>query len=363
MDLKGILLFSIVIILCSCSSQLSLTTPSIEPRSPDQAQSDLIEEGISLHDQGNYEEALAKYAKVLELNPQNVWALYEMAYTYYAMEKFDQSLELCLEAAKYKSPYLPAVYNHLGNLYDQLGEPDKALVVYEKGTELYPDNHLLHYNMGITELNLRNIDEAKTCFKKSLVLASDHAGSNLALGEIYFDENYRIPALLAFFRFLILEPTSQRTPGPVEKIQDLLGRGVVAQDDQHKEINILIPKSQLSYDGDFSTVDLGLNMSRAIRFTDESKGKSELQSLTAEIGSLFQLMLELEEKGSHQGFVWEYYAPYFCELKRRDFLEPFINHIFQASNLTEIRSWFENNQEQYEQFLNWSGNYQFSKTQ
>ena len=343
----------------SCSSPLNLVSPTITPQPTDQKQSILIKEGISLHDQGKYESALKKYNEVLKLNPQNVWALYEMSYTYSVLKKYDKSLEACIEAIKFKSSYLPSLYIQMGTSYDNIHEPQNAIKVYQKGIEFYPDNYLLHFNLGITQLNSKNTVEAKKSFKNSVILKPDHASSHFALGEIYFNENYRIPSLLAYFRFLILEPSSQRSSTAIKKIQILMGSGVEAKDKTPKEINIFIPPDSPVDDGDFDAVDLGLTLSRATRFTKDSKDKSELQMLSSEMESLFQIMYELDKNEKYQGFVWEYYAPYFMELKQKGFLEPFVNHIFSASNLPEIVNWLNTNQDKYQEFLEWSKNYQF----
>ncbi len=41
----------------------------------------LIEKGIKIYDKGNHEKALKLYEKALEINPNNVWALYEIGLT------------------------------------------------------------------------------------------------------------------------------------------------------------------------------------------------------------------------------------------------------------------------------------------
>ncbi len=359
MYFKGFLILISYLLLNSCSSQLNLVNPTITPHPSDQVQSDLIKEGIILHDKGKYDDALEKYKESIKLNSQNVWALYEMSYTYSVLKQYDQSLETCKEAVKYKSPYLPSIYIQMGTSYDNIQEPKKSIKVYEKGIELYPDNYLLHFNLGITQINNKNSIEAKKCFKSSAILKSDHSSSHIALGEIYFNENYRIPSLLAYFRFLVLEPSSQRSSSAMENIQILMGSGVEAKDETLKEINLFIPSDTPIDDGDFGAVDLGLTMSRATRFTEDSKGKSEVEMLKSEMESLFQLMYELEENEKHKGFGWEYYAPYFMELKQKGFIDPFVNHIFSASNLPEIINWIKANQNKYQAFLEWSKNYQF----
>lgn len=349
----------VVFLIIGCSTGLKLVSPTLDPQPSDPSQTTLIREGISLHDQGNFNGAIVKYKEALNLNPQNVWALYEMAFTFSAIKEYDKSIEACSEALKYKSPYLPHIYVQLGTSYDNKNEPKKAVSVYKKGVELYPENYLLHFNLGVTQLNLKNTKEAKESFKKSAMLKPDHASSHMALGEIYFNENYKIPSLLAYFRFLILEPISQRCSSAISNIQTLMAFGVEAKDESLKEINLFISPDTPTDDGDFGSVDLGLTMSRALRFTEDSKGKSELELLKSEIESMFQIMYELSENENYEGFGWEYYAPYFIELKQKGYVDPFINHIFSASNLPEINEWIDSNKTDYQEFLDWSKEFKF----
>ena len=55
-----------------------------------------INEGIKLHDKGNYENAVQKYKKALELEPNSSLALYELTMTYMVSNKNKE----CIEAAK-----------------------------------------------------------------------------------------------------------------------------------------------------------------------------------------------------------------------------------------------------------------------
>ena len=43
---------------------------------------ELVSQGIELHDQGNYNEAINKYKKALEIDKNSTSANYELSYTY-----------------------------------------------------------------------------------------------------------------------------------------------------------------------------------------------------------------------------------------------------------------------------------------
>src|SRR5690242_298171 len=55
----------------------------------------LVDEGIALNDKGDYEGALKKYEEALTIDKLNYLANYEKSYTYFAMQKYAESIELC----------------------------------------------------------------------------------------------------------------------------------------------------------------------------------------------------------------------------------------------------------------------------
>lgn len=48
---------------------------------------DLIKQGVDLHNQGKYADAIAQFNEVLKTEPQNGYANYEMAFSLYALKK------------------------------------------------------------------------------------------------------------------------------------------------------------------------------------------------------------------------------------------------------------------------------------
>ena len=208
--------------------------------------------------------------------------------------------------------------------------------------------------MGVKEPEKARID-----FKKAMKFDPNHASSHIALGEIYFNRSYRVPAILALCRFLILEPKTQRSVTAFNKIQKLLGLGVAAKGETNKEINVFLQSNAPSDDGEFGSVDIGLSMRRALRFTDEYKNKNQMELFVGDFESLFQLMYELKENNEYSGFVWEYYAPYFIELKQKGYNEAFVNHIFQITDMEDVQNWLNSNQDRVDEFLKWSESYKF----
>ena len=356
--MKNFFLYLITgLLLISCSSQFKLSSPQKTPVQNSAVVQALIEEGIRLHDQGNYDGAIQKYTDALELNKDNPEALSEIAYSYFAKGDYQASLLNGQNAAKYKSDYLNAIYVLIGSNLDVLGKPKQAIQVYNKVLEAEPNDYNIHYNLAVTYSGLKENRKAIQHLKKSVTLNPLHASSHLVLATLYYEDSYRIPALLAFARFLILEPNSGRTEQALNNFQHILMWGISKESDN--QINIVMPETSPDYDGDFRSIEMFLSLFGAAQFTENNENNSPIENIQTGLGSVFSMLSKKNEEEAKIGFVWEYYVPYFIELYQKDFTQPFVYHIFQLAQDEKIQAWITENQDSIQSFLDWSNNYQF----
>ncbi|MEW6211457.1 MAG: tetratricopeptide repeat protein [Acidobacteriota bacterium] len=328
--------------------------PTMEKHEP------LIRQGIALHDRGDYDGAIRSYEEVLKENPDDAIALYEMAYSYSEKKNYKKSLEIAYRGAQYKSKQLFGFYVLIGNNLDNLSRAEDAIKTYKAGIKMFPEESLLHFNLGITLLNQNRADEARKSFKEAVNFNPNHPGSHIRLGDVYFKENYRIPALLAMGRFLVLEPKSERATYALQVIRDVLGRAAT-RDEKTGNINITLDLSAKTDEGDFGAALTMMGILGAARHLDENKKKTEIQLIVEMIESLLSIMSEGEEKKKQQGFAWNYYRPYFLEMKARNMVEPFCYYIYQTSQSTEVAKWLAQNTQRVNEFLSWSRNYQWPR--
>lgn len=95
-----------------------------------------------------------------------------------------------------------SMYGTLGNLYNMMGDLDKAFEYYGKAGEIFDrygwdeSNAVLHYNMGETWLEEKEFDKARECYEKALAYGRA-AGDSLwiasplkGLGALYLAEGH-----------------------------------------------------------------------------------------------------------------------------------------------------------------------------
>ena len=94
----------------------------------------LVDQGVQFHEQGQFDEAIAKYKQAEKKDPKNALVKYEMAFTYHAKRDLDKALTYAKAATKLNTEGLSEnLYSLLGTIYDEKGMPDSALNVYREG--------------------------------------------------------------------------------------------------------------------------------------------------------------------------------------------------------------------------------------
>jgi tetratricopeptide (TPR) repeat protein len=337
--------------------------PKLVPVPPSASQMTAIREGVALHDKGNFEAAIAKYQEALKENPDNVLALYEMAYAYAAKKETAKALETAYRAAQYKSDHLGAVYTLIGNILDLQGDPKKAVEVYKAGIKLAPEDGGLHFNLAITQRATGKLEDARKSVKRAVVFTPEHRSSHLLLGSLFHNGQYKTPALLALLRFLVLEPRTDRSAAALRLTNEIMGGGVSAGE-KPDEINIFLNMSTKKDEGDFDSIDVVLGLSKAVSLSKEEKGKTEAEKLISQFETFLAVLSEMDAKKLQSNFTGKYYAPYFIELKRLKYVEPFVYYTHQRSaSVPGAERWLAQNSARVEEFLNWSKNYRWPRVE
>jgi tetratricopeptide (TPR) repeat protein len=156
----------------------------------------LLADGMTLHKQDRLQMAEQKYFEVLQEDPDNVDALYLLASIYMKVKKLPLASQLFLRVTVLNNEHFEAwnnlgncykafnkedvarecweaalnimgradyeyadIYNNLGTLYVNSGEPEKALPLLNKCLELRPEHQDGKWNMSLVQLELGNYEE------------------------------------------------------------------------------------------------------------------------------------------------------------------------------------------------------------
>jgi len=322
---------------------------------------EIVNKGIYLHDEGKYNEALAKYEEALNLDKNNIIALSEKAMTLNALKKYDEAIEVCKLILKlYPKESNGTVYVTYGNALDHSNNSDKAIKIYNKGLELSPNYYQLYFNKGIALANQKKYDEAIQSFQTSTKLSPNHLGSFNALAIL--SRHDRIPSILASCRYLVLDNQSANAKKHFEDVINLMQQGISKEADNSISISLdskiaeKVESDEIT-ENDFSTVDMILTFAAAADHTEENGEKTAVEKFISKFETICDSMNEIKQ--NQKGYYWDFLSPYFIEMRKNNLIEPFANTLFLSVQDKDAIQYVEQNQSKLEDFYDWSANYKW----
>jgi tetratricopeptide (TPR) repeat protein len=325
----------------------------------------LVNEGIAYHDKGDFEGAITRYDKALILDKYNLLALAEKAYSLLSLEKYDEAILYCQKAivAHPEDKELGSVYVTYGNALDELKKTDQSIEIYDEGIKQFPNYYMLYFNKGISLSSVKKFEEAISSFQKAIMINPNHASSHNAIAQLSQMNEKRIPSLLAFCRFLVIEPQSNRAKANLSSLQKIMKGNVKETGKKSVTINLNsnlfgdtlangIPK-----ENSFTSTDLILAMDAAMDFDKKNIKKTEVEQFLRKFETVCSSLKETKKDNS--GFFWEYYVPYFTEMKDKKLLETFAYIAFASSEDAEISKWLKTHQNEIDNFFEWSKSFEW----
>ena len=348
--LKTILLFPLFI----CISTLVFAQQKEEA-------DNLVQEGVVFQDKGDVDSAFSRYTLALKMDRDNLAALAEMAYSYLSIDKYEESMSYSKRALKTHphDPVLKTVYVSYGNALDGEGKTEKAVEVYDEGIKIFPDYFQLYYNKGISQIKLNKAEDALLSFERSATLNPKHASSHNAIGRLLFMTN-KIPSLMAFARFLVLEPDSKRSSANLSNVQKIMSAHVTKNDEKNVTINVspdMLDVNKKKEKNNFSGAELMLALNSALDNDSANANKMDVEKFIRKFSSLCQYLKEAEK--DNYGFYWDYYVPYFTEMDDKGLTEVFAYIAFASSEDPAVKVWLESHKTDITGFYKWSEGFQW----
>nr|NJM03128.1 tetratricopeptide repeat protein [Desulfobacula sp.] len=137
-----------------------------------ETEKDLFDAGVLLFKQGQYQESLDKFSRLIEIAPGNADAYKNRGVCYMKQEKYDLAIA-DFETAKGLFPELKGLYSNLGVAWYYKKEYEKAIQNYDVELEMTPDNYVAHFNRALCLAELHRDPEALDALARTLDLNPD----------------------------------------------------------------------------------------------------------------------------------------------------------------------------------------------
>ncbi len=197
---------------------LSAQSAAAQSEADQKAAHDRLEAAVTLMDNGQVDSSLVLLEEGRKLYPDNIDFPYEMAYAKYLTKDYEAAADLLKKLQKHKD-VSDHVYQLLGNSYDYMGKPKKAIAAYEDGLERFPASGRLHLERGIMGMKAKQYNEALGYFEAGIKGEPDYASNYYWAAKIFCGQTQEeVWGMIYGEMFINLERGSKRT----EEISKLL---------------------------------------------------------------------------------------------------------------------------------------------
>lgn len=316
---------------------------------------DIGMEGIRYIDEQKYDLAIEKLMEAAALDRDNFIYPYEIGFTYYLKEDYENSLKYFKESVKFDAS-TDQCYQMLGNLYDIMGDTVKAFESYNRGLEKFPNSGRLYLEKGNVYWNRGNFEIALQLYEQGIEADPVFPSNYYRAALIYCNSEIPLWGIIYGEIFMNLERNTERT----EEISKLLF------DTYKNAINIS------------SESEASVNFNHILKTNDNSRGMPfsfafEIVMSKSLIPLLTNNQKEITLSSLNEirtNFIYFWYNDkmivkfpvvifrYMKKLQDEGYLDVYNRWIFMMGAKDEFIIWSEANKEQWESFASW-----FSKNQ
>jgi hypothetical protein len=166
-------------------------------------------QGTKLFEGGQYEEAIAIFAGILEKYPDVHIINYDIGNSYFQMDKYDEAEEHYLKVLEKEPDHVHTLMG-IGNCYINRGNNEKALEWYNKIEFEKIEDATVLYNIGTIFYNTSKFNEALKYYKKAVEIQEDSLDARYQLGLAYLAMGNNPEALREFENYLKYDSDSER---------------------------------------------------------------------------------------------------------------------------------------------------------
>jgi len=166
---------------------------------------EMNKEAMFLVRKRDFDQALLRWRKALELFPNDPDYHYNVALVYLEMKNLNRGVDRCLEILRICPVYVRA-YFVLGSIYSKMRQFTQSLHFLREGLLLQNNNILALVNLGAVYSIEKNYPEAIKTFERVIALSPKESRAYLGLGKVYMAQNDMDNASRCFKAVIKLDP-------------------------------------------------------------------------------------------------------------------------------------------------------------
>lgn len=175
---------------------------------PETAWTGYLRMGICRMELGQFDGAITALESALKENSQDVKLNYTLAQAYQRDGQFEKAAEVYERLSQINPDEATSYYGLIVKMYDEAGRFAEAIEAAKKVVELNPKSEMAVFNLGIMYFKLERFDEAIATFRKALEVKPDYELAWYNIGYSYSKQKKYKESIEAFNKFVELSPDS-----------------------------------------------------------------------------------------------------------------------------------------------------------
>ena len=306
----------------------------------------MTRDAIALFDQRDFAGAISLLEEVVDDDPKNGFAAYELAFSYQA----NGDLKPCIKVAKtalrkirnddaqaHLAPQLSMIQ---ATCLSQSGDSKKALKVFEKALRSDPDNYDLNFNIAITLARTGEIDAAIDHLESAVAADPLHPSPYYVIGGLFGDRSETVKAMLSFMLFMQYEFNTERSADAARSIIDLAFSGVQT-DSETGAATIFFDPGLESDAGELASLSLLLGISAAASAPDGEIKEPMSGTISDMFGLFISLAAGVSLESPDDSFTGSYLLPGVRSIKDAQVTTAFSYYVLSQAGVPGADEWLD----------------------
>lgn len=301
----------------------------------------LIDNAIQLRNQSKFQESMAILNTISPYSPEKNKALLEIARVHYFDKKLDESIKVLSQVDKesLSKDELHNYYLILGNVYDDNEMAEKAIELYSEAIKIFPESYLLYFNKGVTNIHLKNTEEAYKDMIKSIMIYPNFYRSHYLLGIIALENGNQSEGILAMTTGILLDFNGKITKNAVETLNFQLSK-------KYED-----PEKRFDIEGKDLFVSTNLIINKKYALNKEYKLQTDNDMVY--IRQLQALLSELPKIKERNGFFAARYIDFYTKVWESNQFNIFTYRLFQNYDSESVKKIISKKSNELKKFNEW----------
>jgi antitoxin component YwqK of YwqJK toxin-antitoxin module len=303
----------------------------------------LIDEGVVLHDDDKYADAIEKFKMVNPNDSFYVEALYELSNSYLADKQYELCRKTALKGLQMETDMRRLFLIMYANALEELDQLDTAIATYNQGLREFPYHNAFEYEKGLSYGKKKRWADAFNAYTLSAKSNIMHPATHLRIGFMAADARQPTLALMALQMYIILNNDASNLISVIDKMEKVGGNEYLVENE--------IP--DVFTNKDFSEIDEIL-LSKAA-YSGKYKGKTNLN-----YGIIKQMQVLMEKlPADYHSDIWMYdfYVNFYAQLWKDGHFEGAMLHSMSALDSKEVQREVKAKVSKITAFQKWANKY------